>query len=471
MPSDVLTGWLSAGGRVIAPPGPRSAVACSIRSSLTRECASVTGLCIRGRARSKAKWTGRPTQTGREKIPQRRCRAISLAAMRAAMDRLERFVTRRRRLVLGVWIVLVVAAVPFAAQQTKHLTAGGFEVPGSGSQAVSEALKRFPGVQTEPLDPRLRQLARRTPRPWRPRSTRPRRRSRGSRTWPWTRRPRRRPRPPATSRSCCMSLERHRRRRLRGRCGGRPAQEPPHPGQRQPGAARPPRRPAGAVGGNAGRLQEGPREGRVRRLPGRLHHPARRLRLAGRRAAAVQPRGGGRRAHGRGGLLPLPGAADVDLRDQHRVDARHRRGRRLLALHPLALPGGAAPRRRSRNGPRDRDADVGPGRVRVGRDRRHLAGRAVPDRLQDDALDGDRRDRRRGHRGARGDDAAARAHQDARGSRLRAGPRRELGARQALRPAPGARAGRPAAVLGPLDGAAHGPAGALRQRSPPQRCW
>jgi len=67
------------------------------------------------------------------------------------MDRLERFVTRRRRIVLGVWIVLVVAAVPFAAQQTKHLTAGGFEVPGSGSLAVSDALKRFPGVQTEPL--------------------------------------------------------------------------------------------------------------------------------------------------------------------------------------------------------------------------------------------------------------------------------------------------------------------------------
>jgi uncharacterized membrane protein YdfJ with MMPL/SSD domain len=88
---------------------------------------------------------------GGEKIPQTPCRAISLASMRAAMDRLERFVTRRRRLVLGVWIVLVVAAVPFAAQQTKHLTAGGFEVPGSGSQAVSEALKRFPGVQTEPL--------------------------------------------------------------------------------------------------------------------------------------------------------------------------------------------------------------------------------------------------------------------------------------------------------------------------------
>jgi uncharacterized membrane protein YdfJ with MMPL/SSD domain len=71
--------------------------------------------------------------------------------MRAAMDRLERFVTQHRRLVLGVWAVLVIAAVPFAAQQTKHLTAGGFEVPGSSSLAVSESLKRFPGVQTEPL--------------------------------------------------------------------------------------------------------------------------------------------------------------------------------------------------------------------------------------------------------------------------------------------------------------------------------
>jgi uncharacterized membrane protein YdfJ with MMPL/SSD domain len=71
--------------------------------------------------------------------------------MQAAMDRLEGFVSRRRRLVLGVWIVLLLAAIPFAMQQTKHLTAGGFEVPGSQSLAVSQQLKRFPGVQTEPL--------------------------------------------------------------------------------------------------------------------------------------------------------------------------------------------------------------------------------------------------------------------------------------------------------------------------------
>jgi RND superfamily putative drug exporter len=71
--------------------------------------------------------------------------------MQAAMDRLGGFISRRRRLVLGVWIVLLLASLPFAAQQTKHLTAGGFEVPGSQSLAVSQDLKRFPGVQTEPL--------------------------------------------------------------------------------------------------------------------------------------------------------------------------------------------------------------------------------------------------------------------------------------------------------------------------------
>jgi RND superfamily putative drug exporter len=67
------------------------------------------------------------------------------------MDRLERFVTRRRRLVLGVWIVVLLASLPFAAQQTKNLTSGGFEVPGSGSVAVTDSLKNFPGVQSEPL--------------------------------------------------------------------------------------------------------------------------------------------------------------------------------------------------------------------------------------------------------------------------------------------------------------------------------
>ena len=67
------------------------------------------------------------------------------------MDRLERFVTRRRRLVLGVWVVVLLASLPFAARQTENLTSGGFEVPGSGSVAVSDSLREFPGVQSEPL--------------------------------------------------------------------------------------------------------------------------------------------------------------------------------------------------------------------------------------------------------------------------------------------------------------------------------
>ena len=76
----------------------------------------------------------------------------------------------------------------------------------------------------------------------------------------------------------------------------------------------------------------------------------------------------------------------------------------ILSRYREELHGGADPETR----PRDRDADLGPGRVRVRRDRRHLARGAVPDRLEDDALDGHRRDRRRRHRGAGRDDAAAR---------------------------------------------------------------
>ena len=71
--------------------------------------------------------------------------------MQAAMDRLERLVARRRRLVLGIWVGLLVVAAPFASQQTKNLTGGGFENKGSGSQLAAEALKDIPGAQSETL--------------------------------------------------------------------------------------------------------------------------------------------------------------------------------------------------------------------------------------------------------------------------------------------------------------------------------
>jgi uncharacterized membrane protein YdfJ with MMPL/SSD domain len=73
--------------------------------------------------------------------------------MQAAMDRLSNFVSRRKWLVLGAWVVLLLASLPFFAQtqKGKHLTAGGFEVPGSGALAVAQAIPHFPGVQSESL--------------------------------------------------------------------------------------------------------------------------------------------------------------------------------------------------------------------------------------------------------------------------------------------------------------------------------
>ena len=73
-------------------------------------------------------------------------------------------------------------AVPFAAQQTKHLTAGGFEVPGSGSQAVVRGAQALPGRADRAADRRLRQLQEGRRRARCLESTRPRRRSRGSTT-------------------------------------------------------------------------------------------------------------------------------------------------------------------------------------------------------------------------------------------------------------------------------------------------
>ncbi len=63
------------------------------------------------------------------------------------MNQLAEFLGRRRRWVVGAWVVIVVLALPFAAKQTDHLTGGGFDVPGSQSQQVSEALQDEFGSQ------------------------------------------------------------------------------------------------------------------------------------------------------------------------------------------------------------------------------------------------------------------------------------------------------------------------------------
>src|SRR3954447_15107685 len=67
--------------------------------------------------------------------------------MQAAMDRLDGFTRRHGRLVAVAWLALLIAAIPFAARQTDHLTSGGFEVPGSGSATVERGLADFDNAQ------------------------------------------------------------------------------------------------------------------------------------------------------------------------------------------------------------------------------------------------------------------------------------------------------------------------------------
>jgi uncharacterized membrane protein YdfJ with MMPL/SSD domain len=68
--------------------------------------------------------------------------------MRSFMVRLSAFLTRRRWWVVGAWLITVIAAAPLAAKQTEHLSGGGFDVPGSQSQAVETALtNRFASTE------------------------------------------------------------------------------------------------------------------------------------------------------------------------------------------------------------------------------------------------------------------------------------------------------------------------------------
>jgi uncharacterized membrane protein YdfJ with MMPL/SSD domain len=77
--------------------------------------------------------------------------------VQSAMNGLSRFIRTRRKLVFAVWIGLLVVCVPLMSQQTKHLSGGGFEVPGSGSDVVDQQIQRFAGQSTEPLGVVLRQ--------------------------------------------------------------------------------------------------------------------------------------------------------------------------------------------------------------------------------------------------------------------------------------------------------------------------
>jgi RND superfamily putative drug exporter len=58
------------------------------------------------------------------------------------MLRLDALIRRRRGLFLGAWALILIAAFPFAARQSEHLSGGGFDVPGSQSVAVQQAVER-----------------------------------------------------------------------------------------------------------------------------------------------------------------------------------------------------------------------------------------------------------------------------------------------------------------------------------------
>jgi uncharacterized membrane protein YdfJ with MMPL/SSD domain len=62
--------------------------------------------------------------------------------VQTVMLRLDALIRRRRTLFLAAWALIVLAALPFAARQSEHLSGGGFDVPGSQSVAVQQAVVR-----------------------------------------------------------------------------------------------------------------------------------------------------------------------------------------------------------------------------------------------------------------------------------------------------------------------------------------
>ena len=72
--------------------------------------------------------------------------------MRTFMLRLDGVLRRRRWLVAGTWLVLLLAALPLAMRQSDHLRGGGFDVPGSPSKLEADTIGRdFANVQRTEL--------------------------------------------------------------------------------------------------------------------------------------------------------------------------------------------------------------------------------------------------------------------------------------------------------------------------------
>ena len=340
------------------------------------------------------------------------------ACMQAAMDRLGSFISRRRKLVLGTWIALLVLSLPFFAMQTqaphgRRLRGPWLAIDIRGRTRSSSSPASSPRSSSSSSTTQGRQERRSTRR-----SPRPSRRAKGVDGVAVIPQAEQAARAAGDQPIVLMPLQVTGSADQTRRRGGQDPQERRHP---QRGSAAVPIHLVGQQALWAGMQDLSKKDLEKAEFVGFPIVFIVLLLIFGQRrrgAAAAQPRLHRRRRHRRDRLLPLAGDPDVDLRDQHRVDARHRRRGRLLAVHPRQIPGGDRTRARSEDEARtDRDADVRPRRGVLRHDRDHRAGRPVPDRLQDDALDGDRRDRRRVRADPRRRDAAAGADQDARPSR------------------------------------------------------
>ena len=71
--------------------------------------------------------------------------------MATLLARLADAASRRRRVVIGAWLALLVAAGWFSLHQSDRLSGGGWEVPGSASVRVSDALDTFPDFDSPAL--------------------------------------------------------------------------------------------------------------------------------------------------------------------------------------------------------------------------------------------------------------------------------------------------------------------------------
>src|SRR5918912_4120840 len=71
--------------------------------------------------------------------------------MASLLARLADAASRRRRVVIGVWLALLVAGGWFSLHQSDRLSGGGWEVPGSPSVRVSDALDHFPNFSSPAL--------------------------------------------------------------------------------------------------------------------------------------------------------------------------------------------------------------------------------------------------------------------------------------------------------------------------------